>query len=53
MLAGANADLRGQLSDAQAALRAKETSKVKSSGKIQPDCSAVGLNLGDYTQWVH
>ena len=20
--------------------------------KIRPDCSAVGLNLGDYTQWV-
>ena len=30
----------------------RKTSKVKSSGKIRPDCSAVGPNLGDYTQWV-
>ena len=25
----------------------------KTPGKIWPDCSAVGPNLGDYTQWVH
>ena len=26
--------------------------RKKSPGKIRPDCSAVGPNLGDYTQWV-
>ena len=26
--------------------------RKKSSRKIQPDCSAVGPNLGDYIQWV-
>ena len=26
--------------------------KGKSSRKIRPGCSAVGPNLGDYTQWV-
>ena len=29
-----------------------KTIRKKSSRKIRPDCSAVGPNLGDYTQWV-
>ena len=32
--------------------RKKKNRKKKSSRKIRPDCSAVGPNLGDYTQWV-
>ena len=32
--------------------RRRKKSKKKSSRKIRPDCSAVGPNLGDYTQWV-
>ena len=32
--------------------RKRKNSKKKSSRKIRPDCSAVGPNLGDYTQWV-
>ena len=32
--------------------RERKNSKRKSSRKIRPDCSAVGPNLGDYTQWV-
>jgi len=30
----------------------KKKIRKKSSGKIRPDCSAVGPNLGDYTQWL-
>ena len=30
----------------------KKAIRKKSSGKIRPDCSAVGPTLGDYTQWV-
>ena len=30
----------------------EKTIRKKSPGKIRPDCSAVGPNLGDYTQWV-
>ena len=32
--------------------RKRRNNKRKSSRKIRPDCSAVGPNLGDYTQWV-
>ena len=32
--------------------RKRKNSKKKSSRKIRPDYSAVGPNLGDYTQWV-
>ena len=32
--------------------RKRKNSKRKSSRKIRPGCSAVGPNLGDYTQWV-
>ena len=30
----------------------KKKLRKKSARKIRPDCSAVGPNLGDYTQWV-
>ena len=36
--------------------RKKETNKLsakKIAGKIRPDCSAVGPNLGDYSPRVH
>ena len=32
--------------------RKRKNSKRKLSRKIRPDCSAVGPNLRDYTQWV-
>ena len=32
--------------------RKRKNNKRKSSGKIRPGCSAVGPNLGDYTQWM-
>ena len=52
---GACASLSCPLKSALASASTKDkrkTSKVKLSGKIRPDCTAVGPNLGDYTQWV-